>query len=137
MADQSVTIDIPENLYKQLRQRAQQTQRTVEVELLEVVRAVVPDEDENQSDLDLELEAMKNWSDKALWKAGRSRFTVKNVKKLENFHFKEETEVLSPEELKVKKDLLEQYSRTISVRAEAAYLLKQRGYDVSVLLKRK
>jgi len=51
--------------------------------------------------------------------------------RLEALHGKQQREGLSAEELQEEQALLELYRETLLVRAQAALLLKQRGYDVS------
>ncbi len=140
MATQALTLNVPDKLYELLKQRAAQTKRTVEDELLEVVNTALPSTG-NQNDippeLAAELAAMVYWSDKALWKAGRDHFPVKSSAKLEALHYKRQDKGLTETEIEQKDELLRQYNRYMLVRAEAAFLLKQRGHNVSVLLKSK
>jgi hypothetical protein len=51
--------------------------------------------------------------------------------RLEALHDKQQREGLSTEEQQEERTLLELYRETVLVRAQAAVLLKQRGYDIS------
>jgi hypothetical protein len=51
--------------------------------------------------------------------------------RLEELHYKQQSEGLTTEEREEDQALLALYSETILVRAQAAVLLKQHGYDVS------
>jgi hypothetical protein len=51
--------------------------------------------------------------------------------RLETLHDKQQREGLSTEEAREEQALLELYRETVLVRAQAAVLLKQRGYDTS------
>ncbi len=86
-----------------------------------------------------ELEALKLLGDKALWKvAAQSHLTAKESQKLAQFHSKQQREgpeSLSQEDLQTKDKLLYQYDRRMLIRAQALLLLKQRGLDISKLLK--
>ena len=81
MANQSVTLSIPEDIYVRLKRRAEQTQRSVEAELLEVVAKELPMEDSViPVELTVELAAIVQLNDKVLWKAARSHLAAKDVK---------------------------------------------------------
>jgi len=91
MTTQALTLIIADKLYELLKQRAAQTKRSVEDELLEVVNTALPstsNQNDVPSELDAELAAMVYWSDKALWKAGRDHFPAKSSVRLEALHHK-------------------------------------------------
>ncbi len=140
MANQLVTLSIPEDIYVMLKRRAEQTQRSVEAELLEVVAKELPtatttiEGSAAPVELKAELDAMVQLNDKALWKAARSHLSAKDATKLEALHRKRHDKSLTHAEVQTKDELLRQYNYYMRVRARAAVLLKQRGYDVSVLV---
>jgi len=70
-------------------------------------------------------------NDAALWQAGRATMTAEQRERLEALHDKQQHEGLTPEEQAEEQALLSLYRETLLVRAQAAVLLKQRGYDVS------
>ncbi len=53
---------------------------------------------------------------------------------LETLHFKQRNEGLSPVEDATRAKLIQEYERSMLLRAQAAKLLKERGHDVSRLL---
>jgi uncharacterized protein YnzC (UPF0291/DUF896 family) len=57
--------------------------------------------------------------------------TAEQRQRLETLHDKQQREGLTPEEKAEEQALLSLYRETLLVRAQAAALLKQRGYDVS------
>ena len=138
MANQSVTLSVPEDIYVMLKRRAEQTQRSVEAELLEVLAKELPtattttiQDSAIPASLRTELDAMVQLNDKALWKAARSHLSAKDAAKLEALHHKSHAKSLTYAELQTKDELLRQYNYYMRLRARAAVLLKQRGYDVS------
>ena len=135
MANQSVTLSIPEDIYVRLKRQAEQTQRSVEAELLEVVAKELPMEDSViPVELTVELAAIVQLNDKVLWKAACSHLAAKDVTKLEALHHKRSAKSWTQAEIQIKDELLRQYNYYMRVRARAAVLLKQRGYDISVLV---
>lgn len=69
--------------------------------------------------------------DESLWQVARSRLPDDVSARLEALHLKRQAEALSETERQEISRLLRQYDRTMLLRARAAVLLKQRGYDVS------
>ena len=77
------------------------------------------------------LAQMAYLNDAALWQAARTTMTAEQRACLEALHDKQQREGLTAEEQAEEQALLTLYRETLLVRAQAAVLLKQRGYDVS------
>lgn len=134
MADQTLTLNLPEPLYELLKQRAAYSHRSLEDELLEVVAGALPAGKDLPDELVETVNSLKLMDDQALWKAAHhSRLSKSQVAKMEQLHFKRQTEDLSKAEKEHLADLVHQYERMILIRAEATGLLMERGYDVSSL----
>lgn len=134
MTTQSVTIRLPDPIYQQLKRRADRTRRSIEDELLEVVAAAVPVADELSEDLAQAISSLAGLDDEALWRAARELLPADAAERLESLGQKRQRAALTEAEIQEATALLRQYERVMLVRAHAAALLKQRGYDVSVLL---
>jgi plasmid stability protein len=134
MAVQSVTLHLPSPLYERLKRRAEQTNRSVEAELLEVIATAVPVADDLPANLAEAVSPLALLDDEALWQAARSHFPEEAAAQLELLHLKRQREGLTVSEAETRAGLVRQYEQTMLVRAQAAALLKQRGYDVSELL---
>lgn len=134
MPTQSVTLRLPDALYQHLKRRAEQAQRAIEDELLDVVAAAVLVDDELPLELSEALSSLALLDDEALWRAARTRLPAEAAEELEGLHLKRQREGISALEAEQTAALLRQYERAMLVRAQAAALLKQRGHDVSVLL---
>jgi plasmid stability protein len=134
MPAQTVTLNIPEPLYHRLKERAEQSQRTVEDETLNVLAAAVPVADELPADLEKAISPLAVLDDEALWQAARSRLAADAVAQLEELHRKKQREGLTEAEVQTLAALVRQYERALLVRAQAAALLHRRGHDVSGLL---
>lgn len=133
MAIQPVTLNLPSTLYNRLKRRAEQTHRTVEAELLEVVAMAVPVTDEIPADLEAAISSLSLLDDEALWQAARSHLPKEAADQLESLHLKRQREGLTEAEGQTLTGLVRQYERAMLVRSQAAALLKQRGHDISNL----
>ena len=133
MAVQPMTLNLPGALYNRLKRQAEQTHRSVEAELLEAVASAVPVDDELPNDLAEALSPLALLDDQALWRAARSHLSAEAADQLESLHLKRQREGLTEAEAQTLAVLVRQYERTMLVRAQAAALLKQPGYDVSSL----
>jgi len=133
MAIQPVTLNLPRALYNRLKHRAEQANRTVEAELLEVVATAVPVADELPTDLAEAISPLALLDDEALWRAARNHLPAEVAAQLEELHLKRQREGLTEAETQTLAGLVRQYERVMLIRAQAAMLLKQRGYEVSEL----
>jgi plasmid stability protein len=134
MAVRPVTLNLPDPLYEQLRRRAEQTERTVEAELLEVVAAAVPAAGELPASLAEALAPLDLLDDDALWRAARSRLPAPAAERLADLHVQRQRASLALAEIDELAALVRQYEQAMLVRARTAAILGQRGHDVSSLL---
>lgn len=72
-------------------------------------------------------------NDAALWQAARAAMPDDQRTRMESLHSKQQEGKLSKTEQAEEQALLKLYRETVLVRAQAAVLLKQQGYDVSDL----
>ena len=98
MAIQTLTVQLPDRLYAQLRQRAQQANRTVEAELVDLMATAMPEAKELPDSLSLELAGLEHLDDEALWKAARSRLAAQMARRTEKLHHKRQREELTEAE---------------------------------------
>ena len=71
--------------------------------------------------------------DEALWREARSHLDSDAAARLEEMHMKAQRQGLDAAEAREAAELTHQYEHFLVVRAQAALLLKQRGYDVAGL----
>ena len=134
MTVQSVTLNLPETLYDWLRQRAEQTHRTIEDELLETVASAIPLTENLPDDLNEAISHLQVLDDEALWRAAKSHLSTEVATEMERLHLKRQREGLTENENQTLEKFVKQYERVMLVRAQAAALLKERGHDVSGLV---
>src|SRR4051812_35780788 len=82
------------------------------------------------------IKALEGLADDDLWRLARKSMSREASQELEALHFKQRDEGLSPDEDITRGKLIQEYERTMLIRAQAAWILKQRGYDISGLLSR-
>jgi plasmid stability protein len=134
MTVQAITLNLPETLYDWLKQRAEQTQRSIEDELLETVATAIPLTEELPDDLNEAISHLHLLDDQTLWRAARSHLSAEVATEMEQLHLKRQREGLTENETQILNNRVHQYEQTMLIRAQAAALLKQRGYDVSELV---
>jgi uncharacterized protein YnzC (UPF0291/DUF896 family) len=137
MSAQSVTLRLPVSLYDLLRQRAQQTRRSLEAEILDLVTSAVRPDDDLPPDLREVVAPLRSLNDDALRRTAMDRFPEDAARRFTELNHKQQREGLTEEETSDLADLRRGYERFMVLRAEAAALLKERGYDVSKLILRR
>src|SRR5437764_6699683 len=95
MIMQSLTLQVPEVLFTRLKQRAEQANRTVEAEMLDLLATAVPMAEELPADLQQAIAALELLQDEALWSAAHSRLAVEVAAELEALHLKRQREGLT------------------------------------------
>ncbi|MGH2593778.1 MAG: hypothetical protein ACRDGG_09720 [Anaerolineae bacterium] len=133
MAVQAVTLKLPKTVYEQIRRAAEKAQRPIQDVLIEAVTAVAPVAETAPAALRSALAQMAYLNDAALWQVARTTMTTEQRERLEALHDEQQRRTLTSEEQTEERALLALYRETLLVRAQAAVLLKQRGYDVSDL----
>ncbi len=96
-----------------------------------------PSADDLPADLAATLAPLALLDDEELWRAARSHLAADAAAQLEELHHKRAREDLTEAETQVLTALVAEYERAMLVRAEAARLLKERGYDVAGLVPRR
>ncbi len=135
MSAYAITLELPPSLYDHFRRRAEAERRSVEAELLEVVRSAAGEGDEQlPQELSEALSQLEAEDDQALWRKARSHLPTKSAHRLEALNSKQKNQGLVAEEKDELSQLLYQYDRYMLLRAHAARILKERGYDISELV---
>lgn len=131
MAAHEVTLSLPEGVYEQVRLAAEKLQRRVDDILREAITAIAPVLADATPQARSAFAQMTYLNDAALWQAARSTMSADQRDRLEVLHIQQQRDGLTPDEQREEEALLALYRDTLLVRAQAAVLLKQRGYDVS------
>ncbi len=133
----TISLRLPRPVYEQYRQRAAQTRRSLEAEVLDAVTTAAPVADELPESFAQAIAELEALDDDGLWSAARHTFPAEASDRLEALHFKRQDEGLSEAEQAAASRLVEEYERNMLVRAHAARLLMERGHDVAGLVARR
>lgn len=132
MLTESVTLQLPVNLYRRIQAAAQTVQRPLETFLLDAVAAALPLLNDLPPGLANDVFNLTLLNDAALWRAARRTWTTSQQEQLDELLYAKEAGDLDEKGRQTLDQLLSEYDRLILMRAQAALLLKQRGYDVVV-----
>jgi plasmid stability protein len=132
---QTITLNLPDFIYEKIKHRAEQTQRSIEDELLEMVASTVPESEELPVDLAQAVAGLSFLDDKTLWQAARTHLSARSVARIETLHSKRRGQGLSDAEETELAALVKEYDKSILIRSEAMGILMDRGHDVSKLMK--
>lgn len=134
MAQQTLTLNIPGDLYNRLKERAEFYRRTIEAELLDLVTTAIVD-DEIPPDIREAVAALPQLDQEALRQTVRSsRLSPEMSEEIEELHFKRQREGLTATEQERLAWLMHQYDKAMLVRTHAIGLLKEQGQDLQALL---
>jgi plasmid stability protein len=135
MKDYSITLELPDDVYEQLRQRAAAANRTVEEEIIALLEIAFPEEDDPLSEaLEETLESLELLDNAALWAAAQSQRPEEVAAEMKMLHQKQERESLTDVEQDRLEQLAEEHQRLTTIRDHVFVLLKERGYDISDLV---
>lgn len=126
MAVQSVTLNLPDALYRRWEKRAKARQRSIEAELLEVVTQAGTEE-QLLAEHEEALGQLVLLEDEALQRVATGQLPAEISAQLEALHLKQQREGLLPEERARTDALMRQYERHLLLRAEAIAQLQKRG----------
>lgn len=133
MLTESVTLQLPINLYQRIQTVARTMQRPLETFLLDAVTTALPLLNDLPPTLANDVFNLALLNDAALWRAARRTWTASQQEQLDELLYRKEAGDLDEKGQRALDHLLAEYDRLILVRAQAALLLKQRGYEVGDL----
>src|SRR5687767_9434730 len=118
MSDQTLTLQIPEPLYRLLQDRAARSNRSIDVEALDVlaIGTILPGD--LPSDLAEALSPLPLLSDEELWRAARNPLPSELAAEMELLHDKRHRVGLTAAEERTLSQLVRQYERTMLIRAQ-------------------
>jgi hypothetical protein len=130
-----VMIDVPDDIYQRLVERARRSNRSVRAEILDAIASADQGRPGLSPEIENELAAVATASDARLWELGRTRLSDEHIEEIEELRLKSGAGGLTPAEEDRLAWLVQETDRVMLLRAEAAAQLKQRGHDVEALLR--
>ncbi len=129
MTSQEITLRLPAKVYDQVRKAAERAQRPIGDLIAEALIAAAP-MISTPTHVSGSLAQLAYLNDAALLQVARATVQPSQRNRLTFLHDKQQREGLSLQEQDEEQLLLALYRETVLVRAQAAVLLKHRGYDV-------
>jgi len=130
MSEQMATIEIPGNLFQLLKQKADFMHRPVEDLVIQTLAIATPPVTGLPLELAVELDAMLNYSDDALWAATKPSISATERARLEQLDMLVGERPLSETEKSEQTQLLKAWQRSLARRARAFAILKLRGHPL-------
>ena len=131
MTGYPVTFELPASVYEHIKRAAERAHRPLDQLLVEAVTVVAPVIGTAPRTLQSALGQLAYLNDAALWQVARSSMPVDQRERLQDLHDQQRRRPPSDAERAEEEALLQLYRETILVRAQAAILLKQRGYEIA------
>ena len=131
MLAETVTLKIPEMLYRRLQSTAQSTQRSLDDVILHALQVGSPPVwDDVPAEFQADLAAMDRLDDATLWQIARSRKTEAEMKRYDELLAQNQDGQLTPAEKQELQQLRQEADRFMLRKAHAAALLRWRGHTV-------
>ena len=135
MTYQTITLKLPESLYRTARQMAQVSRQPIETVLQDSLAAVLPPLDDVAPDEAAELARLTLLNDAALWREARALMTPAEQIECQSLLERQGEGLLEPDESLRLQELMHIYGRLMVRKAHAYLLLARRGYRVPMSTK--
>ena len=130
MSHHTITLELPDHLYRAARKLAQATQRPLAAILQESLAHTLPPLDDVPAEEADHLAQMSTLDDAALWHASNATLSETEQETLHALLDRQSAHELTPDEAIHLQDLLDTYGRLLVRQAHAWMLLARRGYNV-------
>ena len=130
MANQTITVTLPESTIHRLQRAAELTSRSIDDVLATTIEAALPAPSNLPADLADELAAMHLLSDAALWAAAQPSLAPTEQYRLQQLNQIAGERPLTPAETAEHTALLHAYHRSVLRRAQALAVLALRGHPI-------
>jgi hypothetical protein len=130
MTWQTVTLELPETLYRFARQMAEATQTPLEVVLRDSIAHTLPPLDDVTPGEATELARLASLDDSALWREARAMMDATKQAEMDKLLDRQGAGELTSSEHTRLQDLLDTYGQLMVHKAHAYLLLARRGYRV-------
>ncbi len=127
MATGTISLELPPRMYERLREISNERNSPMQAVMVEML---APFLDPTTADVDVVLEEMDGYPDKALWEIVYQRLTMSERRRLDDLIEKGKQGARTPAEDSEVQALLDQVERQMLLRSKALALLVERGYDI-------
>jgi hypothetical protein len=131
MSVNTVTLNLPEMLYRRLLQTAQATQRSLDEVVLHALQVGSPPAwNDAPAEFQADLAALDRLDDEALWHIVRSSRSKADMRRYQEFLDRHANGTLTDAERRKLDELRQEADRFVLLKAHAAALLRWRGYQL-------
>lgn len=130
-----IQVEVPSERFAELERVAQLQHRTVDELIRDMIVREKPVLPPLPDGVEAELAAFEYLSDAALWLLATSTLAIEGQEELAALNEADQQRYLTVEEEARREILLNEYHRVILRRGQAAVILKQRGHDISKIIK--
>lgn len=134
MAEHTLTLTVPEPVWRTLRARAEHRKRTVEAEAAEWLAQAPPVPDEGPKNLEALLAPFRSKTDDELRALLQSALTPPEQQRVAELNSKAAATGLSEQEREEQGRLVALFDEKLLLRAQALGVLRERGYSVDELI---
>jgi plasmid stability protein len=134
MLTQTITVNLPDSLYRQVAQRAERTHSSLEEELLAVLASALSNTEELPTETSDALAQLAYLNDEELWQAAQVSLSPEENMRMQTLLLKRQAEGLTRLEQEEAEQLLRHSEHIMLLRAQAMALLHERGHNVAQLL---
>jgi hypothetical protein len=132
MPPQTITLELPEHLYRTVSKLAQATNRPLTEILQESLAHTLPPLDDIPAEEADVLVHMSTLNDAALWQASKVTLPERQQKELHVLLDRQSAGELTPDDAVRLRELLDQYGHLLVRQSHAWLLLARRGYHVPI-----
>lgn len=129
--DRTLSITIPEDVFKKLQHAANSTQQTIDDVIVNTVNITFAGPTGLPETLADELAVMRQMKDQELWEMVEPSSTTQQRERLDTLNIISEQRPLSLAEIQEQQTLLAAHHRSVHHRAQAIAMLALRGHEVS------
>lgn len=130
MATQTVTLQLPDSIYRTARRVAEATRQPLEAVLQASIAHALPPLDDVPPDQAADLAALALLDDGALWRAARATMGAKEQAEMHELLDRQGRGVLASTQATRLDEALQRYGQLTVRKAHAYLLLARRGYRV-------
>jgi hypothetical protein len=134
MTAHSVTVDVPEILFRRIERTAKGLNQPMSQALLKIVESNLPSLDKVPAQYRTELEAMESWTDQQLWRVARETIPDRTQVELNELLWRNKADALNSAEQARLDELHHESDRLMLRKSYALALLKWRGNQVPVFV---
>jgi len=127
MSLQTVTLTMPDSIYRRVKRSAEALRRPPEEVIVETLNVALPRLDDMPLEMAKDVATMHALSDEKLWEIARSVMLAKRQTRLRALSATQRERALKPAELQKLDELLQEYGRITLRKAQAHALLHERG----------